>query len=63
MGKNGWLHDLIISPQNTVLMEIFRRIEPEVVSFFPAHVGASVAINIGLNPPIFASDVTQELKV
>lgn len=63
IGKNGWLHDQIITPENTVLMEIFRRIEPEVVSLFPSHVGASIAINIGLNPPILASNVTQELKV
>lgn len=57
------LHYLRISPENTVLMEIIRRIEPEIVSFFSAYACASIAINVGLNPPVSASDVTQELKI
>lgn len=63
MGKVWCLHDLGISPENTVLMEIIRRIKPEIVSLFSADAGASIAINISLNPPIFASNITQELKV
>lgn len=59
----GCLHDLRISPENAVLMEIVRGIEPETVSLFSAYASASIAINIGLNPPVFASDVTQELKI
>ena len=57
------LHDLRISPENAVLMVIFCGVEPEIVSLFSANVGTSIAINIGLNPPIFASDVTQKLKI
>lgn len=63
MGKVWCLHDLGISPENTVLMEIIRRIKPEIVSLFSSDAGASIAINISLNPPIFASNITQELKV
>jgi hypothetical protein len=44
-------------------MEIFWGIKPEIVSLFSANASASITINIGLNPPIFASDVTQELKI
>lgn len=44
-------------------MEIFRWVKPESISFFPAYACASIPINIGLNPPIFASDIPQELKI
>lgn len=57
------LHDTRICPENTVLMEILSRIKPETISFLSANAGASIAINIGLNPPIFASNVSQKLKI
>ena len=57
------LHDERLSPENGVFMEIFRWVKPEPISFFPAYVCASIPINIGLNPPIFASYIPQELKI
>jgi hypothetical protein len=44
-------------------MEIIRGIEPEAVSLFSAGTSAAIAINVCLDPPIFASYVTQELEV
>lgn len=58
-----FLHNLILSPWDTVSMEILRGIEPETISFFSSYVCASISINICLNSPVFSSDVSQELKV
>lgn len=44
-------------------MEVIGRIEPEAISLFPADAGASIAIDISLNPPIFSPNVTQELEI
>lgn len=44
-------------------MEILRGIKPQAISLLPAPAGASIAINISLNPPVFAPNVPQELKV
>ena len=56
-------HDLRVCPDNSVLMEIICRVKPQTISFLSANVGATIAINIGLNPPVFASNVPQKLKV
>ena len=64
MGKRVCcLHDMRIGPENAILMEIIRGIEPEAVSLFSAGTSAAIAINVCLDPPIFASYVTQELEV
>lgn len=63
MTKYGDSHDLRISPGNTVLMEIICGIKPETISFLPANIGTTIAINVCLNPPVFASNVPQELEV
>lgn len=44
-------------------MKVIGRIKPEAMSLFPAYAGASIAIDISLNPPIFSPNVTQELKI
>ena len=59
----GHLRDLVLSPEDTVVMEIFRGVKPEAISLFSANTCASIAINIGLNSPVFASDVPQKLEV
>ena len=47
-------------PENTLL----RKSSSGEHIFLPsANVGSSITINIGLNPPAFASYVSQELKV
>ena len=57
------LHDPVLCPEDAILMEIFRGVKPEAISLFSANTCASIAINIGLNSPVFASDVPQKLEV
>ena len=57
------LQDPVLCPEDAILMEIFRGVKPEAISLFSANTCASIAINIGLNSPFFASDVPQKLKV
>lgn len=57
------LHDVRKRPEDTVLMEILCWIEPKIVSFFSAQMCASVAVYIRLNPPFFASNIPQKLKI
>ena len=50
--------DVRISPKNSA-----PRVKPKIVSSLSANAGTYIAINIGMNSPIFASDVTQDLKI
>ena len=45
------------------MVVIFGRIKPQIISFFSPKVGAAISVNVGLNPPILASDIPQKLKI
>lgn len=57
------LHDLIISPKDAVLVEIFWRIEPEPISLLSSYASASISIDIRLYSPLLSSDIPQEFKI
>lgn len=61
--SDWYSHYQRIGPENTVLVEIVGGIEPEIISLFSADADASIPVNIGLHPPIFASDVSQEFEI
>lgn len=50
-------------PKDGVVMEIFGWVEPEVTSLLPSNSSAPISIDIGLNPPLSASYIPQELEV
>lgn len=52
-----------MTPKDRVLVEIFRGIKPEPISLFSSNCCAPIAIDVGLNSPLFSSYVPQELKV
>ena len=60
-------YDMVFSPEDTVLVKICRWVEPEGVALFSSFTGAvsdgCIAMNIGLNRPLYAFDVSQDLKV
>ena len=58
-----YLHNLILSPEDAILVEILRGIKPEAISLLSPSVCASISINICLNSPLFTPNVSQELKI
>ena len=57
---------MAFSQEDTVLVKIYRWVEPEGVTLFSSFIGAVfdgyIAMNIGPNHPLFAFDVSQELE-
>ena len=59
----GGVHDVVGGPQNGVAVSLGGGIEREKEALLAASAGAAVAVDVGLNPPVLASDVAQELEV
>ena len=45
----GYSHNVVISPQDAVIMEVNCGVEPKMEALLPAYASAAVCIYIGLN--------------
>ncbi|KAK8654461.1 hypothetical protein V6N13_128429 [Hibiscus sabdariffa] len=56
-------HGPILVPEDSVIVEILCRVEPEIEPFFPAPLFAPVAEKVCLYNPLFPRNVPEELEV
>jgi hypothetical protein len=45
----GYSHNVVISPQNTIIVEVNCGVEPKMEALLPAHASAAVCIYVSLN--------------
>lgn len=62
MGKR-FLHDVVGSPKNTILVHLLAWIEPQPIPLFPSSGQTAIAIHIGLEPPWFPFYVPQKFDI
>ena len=60
---NGYSHNVVISPQNTVIMEVNCGVEPKMESLLPASASAAVCIDVGLNNIRLAWSNSEEFHI
>jgi hypothetical protein len=61
--KKGHIHDALLCPKDGVVVEFVGGVEGQVVALLPSGVGAAVAVDVGLHPPLASPHVAQELEV
>lgn len=57
------VRDPVWAPRDPVTVEILGRVEPQFVPLFPAPVHVPVAVEVGLERPLVAAGVAEELQI